>query len=179
MSLPKFISDDQTLTMLQTRWTAIIDPVVDNVTANLTASSFQRYNTSNGYGSVFTIGRRIENKISATGSDITVNQSSAFGTSVVINTPGVYAVSYTDQFNAMTDMTISLNYATGGIAIVLIPASKKLVTGTTSGTDTCMTLSWCGQLAANDVLRFLGDLSPSGAQPGNAQFTVTFLGIKV
>ena len=68
-----------------------------------------RLNTSNGYGSTNTVIRRFTNTVTNQGSDITYADSATLGATFTINTSGVYAISYNDNFTASDFLGISLN----------------------------------------------------------------------
>ena len=56
--------------------------------------------TANGHGSTNTKIRRFTNVRVNSGSDMTLTQSATLGDYVTINTTGIYAISYSDNFNA-------------------------------------------------------------------------------
>lgn len=122
---------------------AIINQVVSNL-------SMVRLNTANGYGSTNTRIRRFTNTITNTGSDITYADSATLGNSFTINTSGIYAISYTEQYNTTGYNGISLNTTAPTSNIDVIPVAEILAIGTNG--SLCHA-SWSGFLTAGAVIR--------------------------
>lgn len=133
--------------------------------------SMVRLNTANGYGSTNTAIRRFTNTVTNQGSDITYADSATNGASFTINTNGVYAVSYTDQFSAASTLGISLNSNQLTTAIESITASNRMCSGYIPAANTMETVTVTAYLSAGDVVR-----AHAGASTGNnsalAQFTI-------
>jgi len=82
---------------------------VANGGTGVTAQSYVRLNTANGYGSTNTKIRRFTTIVDSAGSDITYADSATLGATFTINTAGVYSVSYTDMFSSTSWMGVSIN----------------------------------------------------------------------
>src|SRR5574343_66244 len=88
--------------------------------------SMVRLNTANGYGSTNTKIRRFTNVVTNQGSDITYTDSATLGASFTINTAGVYAVSYGDQFSGTASMGLSLNTTAPTSHVGTIPTAEVI-----------------------------------------------------
>jgi len=131
-----------------------------------------RVHTSNGYGSSNQWIRRFTTVVTNQGTDITYTDSVTLGASFTINTNGVYAISYSDSFNAISDQGISVNTTQPNTNIGNIPASERLALSTTAGNNFTETTTWVGFLASGSVLR-AQTASNGGGTPATTQFTIS------
>lgn len=138
-----------------------------------TAQSMVRLNTANGYGSTNTKIRRFTNIVTNQGSDITYADSATLGASFTINTAGVYAISYTDNFTAASDAGLSLNSSQLTTNIPVINASDILSVDTTGSGSFSATASWVGYLQVNDIVRAHTNGVAVGGNVNAVQFTIT------
>ena len=142
--------------------------------AGNTNQSMIRLNTSNGYGSTNTKIRRFTNQVTNQGTDITYADSTTLGASFTINTSGVYAVSYADDFSSPAWCAVSLNTTAPTTSADLLPAAELLTIGvgnnSTSSSGFC---SWVGYLPAGSVLRPHTSGVGVGGSPNTVQFTIT------
>jgi len=137
----------------------------------LTPYSCVRLNTANGYGSTNTKIRRFTNVVTNTGSDITYADSAANGASFTINADGVYAVMYSDNFNAYSVMGISLNSSELTTNVGAITLADLLSITTPSAADVRNTAFAILPLASGDIVRAHTNGAASGANA--ALFTIT------
>lgn len=139
-----------------------------------TAQSMVRLNTANGTGSTNTAIRRFTNVVTNQGSDITYTDSSTAGASFTINTSGVYALTYSDEFSTTVDMGLSLNSSQLTTTIKNITAADRLASITTGGANFDGSVTWAGYLAAGSVVRAHTSASTTtGTTPAVANFTIT------
>ena len=132
-----------------------------------------RLNTANGYGSTNNKIRRFTNTVTNTGSDITYADSATNGASFTINTSGVYAISYSDNFNVADYNGLSLNTSGGSTAITSLTISQILSVGSSASSSASALCAWTGYLSAGDVVRPHTFGSASGTVTGAQQFTIT------
>lgn len=138
-----------------------------------TAQSMVRLNGANGYGSTSTAIRRFLNTVTNQGSDITYADSATLGATFTINTSGVYAISYCDNFSAGTNYGITVNDANLTAAFTSSTASAVLMGGSTSNANFGYGLSWTGYLAAGAVIRANGAAAAAGTLTNGIQFTIS------
>jgi len=135
-----------------------------------------RVDTANGYGSpTGTRIRRFSNVRDNLGSAITYVPSATDGDSFVINEDGIYHVSYTDSFNAGTDLAItrnasSLSSSPAALSITQVLAIEEAATGFDAN------VSWQGLLQKDDIIR--AQSSSGAAVSGNnlSSFTISKVG---
>jgi len=140
------------------------------------AQSMIRVNTINGFGSTNTKIRRFLNGTNGVsgcviqGTDITYADSATLGASFTINTAGVYAISYTDQFTTSDNFGVSLNTASGSTSFNANPVAEQLCLTTNAGSAPACASSTV-YLSTGSVLR----PHSSGTGPGvtAALFTIT------
>jgi hypothetical protein len=143
-----------------------------------TAQSMVRVNTPNGYGSSSTKVRRFSNITSGTngcvvrGTDITAADSASAGASFTINVAGVYAISYSDCFNATGTIGLSLNTTNGATIIYSLPIAEILICNTIAALSYMGNACWTGFLAAGDVIRPHGEGTATGGNVNGVQFTI-------
>jgi hypothetical protein len=140
-----------------------------NVTTPL---SYVRLNTANGYGSTNNKIRRFTNIVNNVGADITYADSATLGGTFTINTNGVYSVSYTDQFNVLDYLGISINSTQLTTNIALITAADILSVGTIGAANNPSTCSATFYAAAASVIRAHNGGSASGTLLNTCQFTI-------
>ena len=114
-----------------------------------------RLHTANGYGSTNTAIRRFTTTVQNTGADITYADSATLGATFTINTDGVYAVSYTDNFNGGASMGLSLNSTqlTTAISSDLMAAADILAMAVTGAVNHLGSVSAQLYLSAGDIIR--------------------------
>lgn len=134
--------------------------------------SMVRLNTANGYGSTNTKIRRFTNIVTNQGSDITYTDSATLGASFTINTAGVYAISYGDQFSVSTSMGLSLNTTTPTVAINANAPTEIIHWLNTYAAAYPSVVSSTLFLPAGSVVRAHTDGSSTGANPSAGQFII-------
>ena len=136
--------------------------------------SMVRLNTANGYGSTNTKIRRFTNTVTNQGTDITYADSATLGASFTINTSGVYAISYSDQFSAQDQLGLSLNTTQPTIAIYSLTNASEILVDTSNTTANGVgCAAWTGYLVSGSVVRpHTGGVS-SGSTVKAEQFTIT------
>ena len=130
----------------------------------------------NGYGSTNTKIRRFTTIETNTGSDITYADSAANGGSFTINTAGVYAISFADEFSGSANMGISLNSSQLTTVIYSITAADQVCIGATHAANAWNNIGVTLILAATDVIRAHTDGTASGSNSARAFFTITRVG---
>lgn len=141
---------------------------------NCTTRSMVRLNTANLYGSTNAMIRRFTNTVTNQGTDITYADSATLGATFTINTNGVYSISYTDQFNALDFVGISLNTTQPNTGIQgLTNASEILSIGLTIAANYPVIAAWTGYLPAGSVVRAHTDSALSGTNVKFCSFTIT------
>lgn len=146
-------------------------PTFAKVPVNTTAQSMVRLNTANGYGSTNTRIRRFTNTVTNQGADITYADSATLGATFTINTAGVYAASYSDQYSAADKVEITLNDSapTGAPVVGDILAGSQ-----TAGASANSCAAWTGYLVAGSVIRARSESgTSSGTDTKACQFTIT------
>lgn len=136
-------------------------------------TSMVRLNTPNGYGSTNNKIRRFTNVVVNQGADITYSDSPTLGASFTINTPGVYAISYGDQFTATSSVGLSLNTTAPTSQVYTIPVAEILSISSAPAPNAASVAAWTGRLKPGDVVRPHTDAVPSGTATGAVQFTIT------
>ena len=146
-----------------------------NVQLTKTASqSMVRVNTANGYGSTNTKIRRFTTTVTNQGTDITYTDSATLGASFTINTNGVYAISYSDCFNVVSQGGLSLNTTVPTTGVASIPVAEVLQGAIgTNTTNSVMSTSWTGYLVAGGIVRAHTGGDAVGSTPTFVQFTIT------
>ena len=135
--------------------------------------SMVRLNTANGYGSTNVGIRRFTNTVTNQGADITYADSATLGATFTINTNGVYAISYTDQFTTAGNLGISLNSTQLSTSILLITAADRLGASDTPTGNANNTFATSVYLASGSVIRAHTNGVATGTTPSNVQFTIT------
>jgi len=135
--------------------------------------SMVRVQAINGYGITNTVIRRFTTVVTNQGTDITYADSATLGASFTINTNGVYAISYVDQFNQATTFGISLNSTQLTTALVNITASAIVAETSSTGAQFYAVCATTIFLPAGSVLRAHTTGTASGANPNTMQFAIT------
>lgn len=143
------------------------------VPAPTAINSMVRLNTANGYGSTNTKIRRFTNTVTNVGSDITYADSATNGASFTINTAGVYAISYNDQFSGGGYIGISVNSSQLTTSIESITVSDIAAVAYMANSNAPVFVGCTLRLAVNDVIRAHNSGSVTGAVPNACQFTIT------
>jgi hypothetical protein len=103
-----------------------------------------------GFGSTNTCVRRWSTLDYWEGTDISQTDSASLGASFTINTDGIYAISYSDNFNAVGTLVITnTNNNLNTTASVL----DVLVMQTTGGANLAGACNWIGYVPAGTVIR--------------------------
>lgn len=116
--------------------------------------------TGAGHGSTNTKIRRIETAVvSAGGSDITVTHSATGGTSLTINTAGLYTVNYTDTISSATiGLSLNSNQLTTNIQSITAAHILEYIDALVDTKGSVTVTRW---FAANDVIRPHTDGAPA------------------
>ena len=138
-------------------------------------ASCVRLNTANGYGSTNTAIRRFTTVVRNTGVDITYVDSATLGATFTINTTGIYAISYSDEFSAASWLGLSQNSSQLTTNMPYITAANVLACTTSAGSNDGCSVSWAGPLTAADVIRAHDEGTSSGSLGNACQFTITRL----
>lgn len=133
--------------------------------------SMIRLNGGGGYGTTNTAIRRLANITINQGSDITYADSTSLGASFTINSNGVYAISYNENFNAATNMGISLNSNQLTTSISSINAADRLAITDIPNANFNSFVGWAGYLNAGSVIRPHAAGASIGSGSATAQFT--------
>lgn len=138
------------------------------------ANASIRVGTVNGAGTTNTFIRRFTTVLSTTGSDITYADSATLGTTFTINTTGVYAITYNDQFTTTnTSFGISLNSTQLTTPIGSITAANRLAISEQVNNASPQCCSVTVVLTAGDVIRPHLQSSSSNGTPALSSFTIT------
>jgi hypothetical protein len=133
--------------------------------------SMVRVNTSNGYGSTNTVIRRFTTVVTNQGSDITYADSATLGGSFTINTNGIYAISYTENYSGAASFCITINCTQLTTAPNSVNTADRAATGYTGAASTSQTVASTIYLTAGSVVRANGDTTGAGTN-ASAQFTI-------
>lgn len=147
----------------------------DKYSTQASVRSRVRLRGISGNGSVNTAVRRFTTLVEQAGLDITYADSATLGGSFTINTDGIYAISFTDQYNSastaiITDSNNNLAGAAG--------AADILAAGTSAEPNFAAHCSWTGFLAAGTVIRArnFGAGAISGTLTAVQQFSIVRVG---
>lgn len=148
--------------------------VVLNVQHN---RDYKRINTANGYGSTNNAIRRLTNIVDNIGGSVTYADSAAGGASFTINATGLYSMSYSDQFNASSNLGISLNSNELTTSIQNITQSHIIAIATTPAANQVATCSANGIfIQAGGVIRPHTAGAASGTLTSGCLFTIGRVG---
>jgi hypothetical protein len=139
----------------------------------ISALSYIRLNTANGYGSTNTKIRRFTNIVSNVGSDITYADSATLGGSFTINTDGVYSVAFGDIFVGLELMGLSINSTELTTDINSITATNILSVTTAPGANQPSVAVATFYASDGDVVRaHTRGVSVGAGDPTSCQFTM-------
>ena len=138
-----------------------------------TAQSMVRLNTANGYGSTNTVIRRFTNTTTNQGADITYADSATLGATFTINTNGVYAISYTDNFTASSAVGLSLNSTALTTAPQVLAVAEILAIAFTISNGLTAVAAWTGYLPSGSIVRAQTQGTAVGTSVNAVQFTIT------
>lgn len=140
---------------------------IDSIRSSITVD------TGNGHGSTATTIRRFTNVISSTGADIVYADSATDGNTFTIQTPGIYAIAYSDYYaGGIADFGISVNAPVLTDSITDIPAVNRLSITSSSAGGSNGNCSVTVALSGGDVVRAHTNGQPNGASIRTA-FTIT------
>lgn len=172
-------NDDVTITndLAVSGTTTITGAATFTVPPKVTAvQSMVQLHTSNGHGSTNTKIRRFSTVITNQGSDITYADSESLGGTFTINTNGVYAISYTDQWDAGQWFGLSLNSNQLTTDNTSITAAHRLGVVHSGGANETEMVSNTVYIAAGGVVRAHTNGNTSGSNTSFANFTITRVG---
>lgn len=138
--------------------------------------SMVQLHTSNGHGSTNTKIRRFSTVITNQGSDITYADSASLGGTFTINTNGVYAISYTDQWDAGQWFGLSLNSNQLTTDNTSITAAHRLGVVNSGGANVTEMVSNTVYIASGGVVRAHTNGNASGSNTSFVNFTITRVG---
>lgn len=131
---------------------------------------------STAFGSSGTYIPRFTTTLVNQGTDISYNTSTEAtnGAVMTINTPGVYAITYVDQFNTTVWMGITLNTVQPAVAIQSLTnlTREALNIVITAAANFSASSSWTGFLPAGSVIRPHAGGVTKGASTTFASFTI-------
>ena len=136
-----------------------------------TPLSYVRLNTANGYGSTNIAIRRFTNIVNNVGADITYADSATLGATFTINTNGVYSVSYVDNFNAVSNVGLSINSTQLTTDVGSISVATRLAISTSGAANYSVSTSATFYAVATDVIRAHDDSIATGLA-GRQHFTI-------
>jgi hypothetical protein len=135
--------------------------------------SMVRLHTSNGYGSTNTKIRRFSTVLTNIGSDILYADSATLGATFTVTAPGVYAISYVDNFSTNgNNFGLSLNSTELSTDVGSIAAADVLLTGYIPDNGPRHNLAITVYLRAGDVVRAHTSGTASGL-PSLCYFAMT------
>jgi len=147
----------------------------DNFDTSPSQRSMIQVRYGNGFGSTNTSVRRWSIGVRVLGTDIYSTDSATLGGSFTIVNDGVYAISYSDQFNTAGGVVISnTNTNLAGLAAY----TDILAIQTSGGANQAATASWTGFLQAGTVIRArsYGAVPVAGTTNAAEQFTIVRVG---
>jgi hypothetical protein len=148
---------------------------VTNVLPQFSESdSSVRVDTANGFGSTNTKIRRFSNVRENIGTDIVYTDSSTNGSTFVVQSSGIYDISYSDSFTTADYLGISKNSATLTTNVQSLTQAERLVMNILSTNTGSASVSWQGYLAAGDIIR--PHTGGTAASTGAVTFTMSKVG---
>jgi hypothetical protein len=114
--------------------------------------SMVRLNTANGYGSTNTKIRRFTTTVTNQGTDITYTDSATLGASFTINTSGVYAITWSDNFANAEVLGITNNADAGTLSVRSCAIANVYATSASAGANFEVICSVTAYLPAGTVL---------------------------
>jgi len=128
--------------------------------------------TGNGNGSTNTFVKRFTTTLLSQGSDVTYTASATNGDTFTINTSGTYAVSYSDAYTIVADLTITAN----GVTLTINPGNINDITRVTVCDSPASAVGCCSAsryFSAGTVIRAQNSSGTQLASGIYAQFTIT------
>jgi hypothetical protein len=141
-----------------------------------TPQSMVRVNGANGYGSTNTAIRRFTTVATNQGADITYADSATLGATFTINTAGIYAIAYNEQFGGAASFGITLNDSNLTSSVGSSTAAAVLSGSATSSAGAPSCCAWTGYLPSGSVIRANGGASSTGVNTMFNQFTISRVG---
>ena len=138
--------------------------------------SMVQLHTSNGHGSSSSKIRRFTTTITNQGSDITYADSASLGGTFTINTNGVYAISYIDQWDAGQWFGLSLNSNQLTTDVTSITAAHRLGVVNSNAANVTEMVSNTVYIASGGVVRAHTNGNTSGSNTAFVNFTITRVG---
>lgn len=143
-----------------------------------TAQSCVHLDGQNGWGSTNTYIRRFTNVRINQGTDITYADSATLGASFTINTTGVYAISWDDNFGGQmwAGITVNDTYPTVGILTMQGSAPSQIIAeglAISNGSSNAVTVHRTVYLTAGSIIRAHTDGNSGGALTNATHFTIT------
>jgi hypothetical protein len=133
--------------------------------------------TANGYGSTNTKIRRFSNTVQNLGSDVGYFDDASLGAYFVINSDGIYSMTYTEVFNAASHFGITLNDTQGTTGLSSTTAANILAQAITSAANQTDSISAELYLPKGSVIRCHTEGDPSGTNGTlEAKFTISKIG---
>lgn len=114
------------------------------------------------YGSTATKARRWITTVTNTGSAVTLTQSATNGDTLTINETGAYGISYCDNFNAASNMGISIN-ASGTTSVQSLPPSQVACGNVSASVDIGACCSAIIAVSSGSVVRAHTDGTLNGS----------------
>jgi|GEM_PF-4792953 len=153
------------------------DTVLSNTTRitaleNPTQSEVWVY-VGNGYGSTNTVIRRFTTVGKNVGAGINYVDSATLGASFTIVEAGIYAIEYSDEFNAGSNFGISCNSNQLTTQIATITAAHRLVASNTLNANEGKTVTVTLRLEIGDVIRPHAQGTAGGAATWIDSFRIT------
>jgi len=125
-----------------------LTPRIDDIEAKASPSSVIEVDTSSGLGNMI---RRYSNTTKNTGTAITKDDDSTYGTRFTINEDGIYSITFSDSMGSGGVMGIARNGSHTSGMINVANADTLAMQDNPGGNETS-SCSWCGPLEAGDVI---------------------------
>jgi len=135
--------------------------------------SMVRLHTANGYGSTNTMIRRLTTVVTNQGTDITYTDSATLGASFTINTNGVYAISYVENFGSLSYLGVSLNSAQLTTVVSSVNAADRLALAIVPTANTAALVATTLYLSSGGVVRPHTNGAAAGLDPNFVTFIIT------
>jgi hypothetical protein len=122
-----------------------------------------RFEGGAGYGGTNTRIRYFSSVTENVPPDFGIGNDSTNGAVIVINNPGIYTFTYTEQFAAVANYGLSRNSTQLTTSIVAITRADVLVRSQTASADRFDSVSWTGYLTTGDAIRPHADGNATGS----------------
>ena len=158
---------------------AELDTEKSRIAALEAVPSMVRVNTASGYGTTATRLRRFANITNGVngaviqGTDITINDSAAGGTTFTVSVAGVYDMSWSDNFGAVDVMGITTNASAGTVDVRAAALGSVFAYSATSGANYEDNVSVAVYLPAGTVIVCRTLLSGANGTSAPAAFSMT------